>query len=119
MLVAPCVSAASTEEGPLLSVALATTNLASSSGASFEDAPSEESMELDYINDSVLTMDAQPAMTPQVISSPTEAVVTTNITTPTAPEAGASGSSDMANTVSEHWADIVSSKEVAALKMDE
>ncbi|KAG5352521.1 hypothetical protein C0989_001955 [Termitomyces sp. Mn162] len=116
--VAPSVSAAPTEEGPLLLVAVTTTNLASSSGASSEDAPAEESIELDYVNHSALTMDAQPAMTPQVILSLMEAVVATNVATLTAPEARTSGSSDMANAVSECWADIVSSKEAEASKME-
>ncbi|KAG5735440.1 hypothetical protein E4T56_gene12778 [Termitomyces sp. T112] len=111
--------AAPTEEGPSLSVAAVTTNPALSSGASSEDTLSEESMELDYIDDSALTMIAQPAMTPQVVPSPTEVVVATNIATLTASEAGSSGFDDMANTVLEHWADIVRNKEVEALKMDE
>ncbi|KAG5350581.1 hypothetical protein C0989_010283 [Termitomyces sp. Mn162] len=102
MSAAPSVSAAPTEKGPLSSVALATTNPALSSGAFSEDAPSEESMELDYINNSALTTDAQLAMTSQVVPSPMEAVVATNITTPTAPEAKTSGSSNTVNAVLEH-----------------
>ncbi|KNZ77544.1 hypothetical protein J132_05169 [Termitomyces sp. J132] len=114
--VAPFVSAAPTEEGPLLSVAATTINPALSSSVSSKDTPTEESMELNYVNNSALTMDAQPATTPQVIPSPIEAVVATDIATLTAPEAG--GSSDMANAVLEHWVDIVSSKETEASKMD-
>ncbi|KAG5332703.1 hypothetical protein C0989_006669 [Termitomyces sp. Mn162] len=99
--VAPPASAAPTEEGPLLAVAAITTNPVSSSGASSEDAPTEEFMELDYTDNSVLLTDAQPATTPQVVPSPIEAVVATNVAMPTAPEAGNSGSSDMANAVLE------------------
>ncbi|KAG5349984.1 hypothetical protein C0989_000882 [Termitomyces sp. Mn162] len=119
LLVASPISAAPTEEGPLLSMALATTNPATSSGVSSEDAPSEESMELDYIDNSALTMSVQPVTAPLVISSPTYAVVATNVATPIAPEAGSSGSSDTANAVLEHWVDIMSNKEAAALKMNE
>ncbi|KAG5332682.1 hypothetical protein C0989_006735 [Termitomyces sp. Mn162] len=60
--VVPSANAAPTEEGPLLSVAATTTNPALSSGASSEDIPTEESMELDYANNSALPTDAQPAM---------------------------------------------------------
>ncbi|KNZ72256.1 hypothetical protein J132_04048 [Termitomyces sp. J132] len=116
--VAPPISAAPTEEGPLLSVAAATSIPLLSSGVSSEDTPTEESMELDYADNSALTMPVQLAMTPQVVPSPTEAVVATNITTPTTPEAGSSGLSDMANAVLEHWADIMSNKEAEASKMD-
>ncbi|KAG5338690.1 hypothetical protein C0989_006585 [Termitomyces sp. Mn162] len=116
--VVPPASAAPTEEGPLLSVAAATSISLSSSGMSSEDAPMEESMELDA-NNSALTTPVQPAMTPQVISSLTEAVVATNIATPITPGTGSSGPSDTTNTVLECWADIVSSKEAEALKMDE
>ncbi|KAG5335769.1 hypothetical protein E4T56_gene13812 [Termitomyces sp. T112] len=49
---------------------------------------------------------------------PTEVVVATNIAMPTASEAGTSGSSDMVNAVSEHWADIMSSEKAEASKMD-
>ncbi|KAG5317874.1 hypothetical protein C0989_000470, partial [Termitomyces sp. Mn162] len=63
-------------------------------------------------------MPAQPATTPQVVPSHTEAVVATNIVIPTASEAGVSGSNDMANTVLECWADIMSNKEAEALKMN-
>ncbi|KAG5716508.1 hypothetical protein E4T56_gene16171 [Termitomyces sp. T112] len=115
--VATSASAAPTEEGPLSSVAATTTNSALSSGASLENAPAEESMEFNYVDDSALTMNAQPVTTPPVVPSPREVVVVTNITTPTAPEAGTSGSSDTANAVLECWADIVSSKEVEASKM--
>ncbi|KAG5335713.1 hypothetical protein C0989_000573 [Termitomyces sp. Mn162] len=80
--------------------------------------PSEESIELDYVNNSALTMDAQPAMTLQVVPSPMEVVLVTNITTPAAPEAGTSGPNDTANAVFEHWADIMSSKEAEAWEMD-
>ncbi|KAG5352622.1 hypothetical protein C0989_001445 [Termitomyces sp. Mn162] len=116
--VAPPISAAPTEEGPLLSVAAAISIPLSSSGVSSEDTLSEESMELDYADDSALTMPVQLAMTPQVVPSPTEAVVATNITTPTTPEAGSSGLSDMANAILEHWANIMSNKEAEASKMD-
>ncbi|KAG5350150.1 hypothetical protein C0989_012482, partial [Termitomyces sp. Mn162] len=61
----------------------------------------------------------QLTATPQVAPSPMEAVVATNVTTPTAPEAGSSGPSDMANAVLEHWVDIMSNEEAEALKMDE
>ncbi|KAG5336990.1 hypothetical protein C0989_011293 [Termitomyces sp. Mn162] len=119
---APTISAAPTEEGPLSSVAVAkstTATLLLSSGASLEHTPTEKSMELDYANNSTLTTPVPPAMTPQVIPSPMEAAVMTNVATPTTPEAGTSSSSFMANTVSEHWADIVSNKEKEASKMDE
>ncbi|KAG5349044.1 hypothetical protein C0989_006418 [Termitomyces sp. Mn162] len=115
----PPMSAAPTEEGPSLSVALATTNPAMSSGASLQNAPTEESMELDYANDSLAPMNPQPVMTPQVILSLSDAAVAANVTTPTAPEARSSGSIDMANAVSECWADIVSNEEAEASKMDE
>ncbi|KAG5353042.1 hypothetical protein C0989_010848 [Termitomyces sp. Mn162] len=117
--VAPPTSAAPTEEGPSLPVAIATSIPPLSSGASSEDAPTEESLELDYANDSALTTPVQLATTPQVVPSPMEVVVATNIATPTTPEAGSSGPSDMANAVLEHWVDIVSNKEAEALKMDE
>ncbi|KAG5338854.1 hypothetical protein C0989_005824 [Termitomyces sp. Mn162] len=108
--VAPSTSAAPTEEGPLSSVAAATSIPPSSSGVSLEDAPSEKSMELDYANNSTLTM---------LVLSPAEVVVATDVTTPTAPEAGSSGPSDTANAVLECWTDIVSNKEAEASKMDE
>ncbi|KAG5716349.1 hypothetical protein E4T56_gene8683 [Termitomyces sp. T112] len=120
--VAPSASAAPTEEGPLLSVAVATSTAAplpSSSGASSKDAPSEKSMELGYANDPMFPVPVQLVTTPQAVPSPTEVVVATTIATPTAPEAGANGSSDTANTVLEHWADIVSNDEAEASKMDE
>ncbi|KAG5338670.1 hypothetical protein C0989_006675 [Termitomyces sp. Mn162] len=110
---------APTEEGPLSSVAVATSTPPSSSGAFSEDAPTEESMELDYADNSVLATLVQPAMTPQVVLSPIEAVVVTNITASTTPEAGSSGSSDMADTVLECWVDIMRNEEAGALKMDE
>ncbi|KAG5730761.1 hypothetical protein E4T56_gene3490 [Termitomyces sp. T112] len=116
-------SAAPTEEGPSSSsVAVAKSTAATpllSSGASSEHAPTEESMELDYVNDSALTTPVPPATTPQVVPSPMEVAVATKVATPTTPEAGTSGSSNTANTVSEHWVDIVSNKEVEASKMDE
>ncbi|KAG5342444.1 hypothetical protein C0989_001508 [Termitomyces sp. Mn162] len=112
------MSAAPTEEGPLLSVAATTSISPLSSSASSENALSEKSMDLDYANNSALTMPVQPAMTPQVIPSPMEVVVATNVATPTAPEAGFSSPSDMANTVLEYWANIVSNKEAEASKMD-
>ncbi|KAG5334841.1 hypothetical protein C0989_002807 [Termitomyces sp. Mn162] len=120
--VAPTASAAPPEEGPLLSVAVAKSTTATpplSSGASSEHAPIEVSMELDYANKSVLTTLVPPAMTPQIVPSPIEVAVVTNVVTPTASEAGTNGSSDMVNAVLEHWADIVSNKEAEASKMDE
>ncbi|KAG5330269.1 hypothetical protein C0989_009033, partial [Termitomyces sp. Mn162] len=114
--VAPPASAAPTEEGPSL---LATSIPLSSSSASSEDALSENSMDLNYADNSMLTTPVQLAMTPQVIPSPMEVVVATNIATLTASEAGSSGSSDMANAVLECWADIGSNKEAEASKMDE
>ncbi|KAG5351117.1 hypothetical protein C0989_007892 [Termitomyces sp. Mn162] len=116
--VAPPTSAAPTEESSLLSMAVATSIPPLSSSASLEDTPIEESMELDYTNNSALTIPVQPAMTPQVVLSPTEAVVATNVTTSTAPKAESSHPSDMANAVLECWADIMSNKEAEALKMD-
>ncbi|KAG5352085.1 hypothetical protein C0989_003884 [Termitomyces sp. Mn162] len=112
------VSAALTEARPLSLVAAATTNPESSSGASSEDAPLEESMELDYTDDSALTMPVQPVTTMPVIPSTLEVVVATNIATPTAPEAGSSGSNNTDNAVLEHWEDIMSNKEAAASKID-
>ncbi|KAG5352398.1 hypothetical protein C0989_002487 [Termitomyces sp. Mn162] len=112
------MSAAPTEEGPSLSVAVATFIPLLSSGVSLEDALSEKSMNLDYADNFAVTMPVQPAMTPQVVPSPMEAVVVTNTATPTAPEADASGPSDTANAVLEHWADIMSNKEAEASKMD-
>ncbi|KAG5351949.1 hypothetical protein C0989_004401 [Termitomyces sp. Mn162] len=90
-----------------------------SSSVSSQDAPTEESMELDYADNSLAPTNPQLAMTPQVIPSPSDAAIVTNIATPTAPEAGSSGSIDTANAVSECWADIMSNEEVAASKMDE
>ncbi|KAG5352683.1 hypothetical protein C0989_001147 [Termitomyces sp. Mn162] len=116
---APPTSKAPTEEGPLLSVAEATINPAIGSGASLDNTPTEESMELDYANDSALPTSVQPAMTSSVISSPLDAAVVTNIATPATTETVSNGSSDTANAVSEHWADIVSNKEAVASKMDE
>ncbi|KAG5349078.1 hypothetical protein C0989_006119 [Termitomyces sp. Mn162] len=116
------MSAALTEEDPSLSVAVATFTAnppLSGSGASSDDALSEKSMELDYANNPMVPMPIQLATTLQVVPSAMEAVVATNIATPTAPEAGTSGSKDIANTVLEHWVDIVSNKEAKALKMDE
>ncbi|KAG5718377.1 hypothetical protein E4T56_gene8308 [Termitomyces sp. T112] len=110
-------SAAPTEEGPSSSVVLATTNPATSSSASSQDAPTEKSMELDYTNNSLAPTNLHPEMTPQVIPSPSKVAVVTNIATLAAPEAGSSGSINMANAVLECWADIVSSEEVVALKM--
>ncbi|KAG5333477.1 hypothetical protein C0989_005769 [Termitomyces sp. Mn162] len=60
----PPMSAAPTKEGPSLSVALATTNSAMSSGISFQDAPTEESMELDYTDASLAPTNPQLATTP-------------------------------------------------------
>ncbi|KAG5338034.1 hypothetical protein J132_09731 [Termitomyces sp. J132] len=116
---APPASAAPTEDGPLSSVVAATSTPPLSSGAFSEDAPTEKSMEFDYADNSTLTMPVQPAMTPQVVPSPIEVTVATNVATPTTPEAGTSGSSDMANAVLENWVDIKSNKEAEALKMDE
>ncbi|KAG5342373.1 hypothetical protein C0989_002846 [Termitomyces sp. Mn162] len=110
-------SAAPTEEGPSSSVVLATTNPATSSSASSQDAPTEKSIELDYTNNSLAPTNLHPEMTPQVIPSPSKVAVVTNIATLAAPEAGSSGSINMANAVLECWADIVSSEEVVALKM--
>ncbi|KAG5338969.1 hypothetical protein C0989_005468 [Termitomyces sp. Mn162] len=94
-------NAAPTKEGPSLSVAMATTDCTTSSGASSQNAPTEESMELDYTDDSVVPTNPQPEVTPPVIPSPLDAAVTTNVATPAAPEAGSSGSIDMANTILE------------------
>ncbi|KAG5334172.1 hypothetical protein C0989_004195 [Termitomyces sp. Mn162] len=113
------MSAAPTKEGPLLSAAVTTSIPPLSSSVSSEDALTEESMELDYADNSTLTMPVQLVTTPQVFPSSTEVVVATNIVTPTTPEAGFSGPIGMANAVSECWADIVSNKGAEALKMDE
>ncbi|KAG5337585.1 hypothetical protein C0989_009270 [Termitomyces sp. Mn162] len=120
-LAAPTMSAAPTEEVPLPSVAVALSTAApppSSSSMSSDDAPSEKSMELDYVNDSMMPIPIQPVMTPQVVPSSMEVAVATNIATPTTPEARTSGSSNMANTVLECWADIMSNEEAEASKMD-
>ncbi|KNZ75791.1 hypothetical protein J132_01537 [Termitomyces sp. J132] len=114
----PPMSAAPTEEGPSLSVAVTTSIPPLSSGVSLEDALSEKSMDLDYADNFALTMPVQPAMTPQVVPSPMEVVLVTNTATPTAPEAESSGPSNTANAVLEHWADIISNKELEASKMD-
>ncbi|KAG5337150.1 hypothetical protein C0989_010507 [Termitomyces sp. Mn162] len=66
------------------------------------DIPTEESMELDYANNSPAPMNLHPEMTPQVVSSPSDAAIATNIAILAIPEAGPSGSIDMANAVSEH-----------------
>ncbi|KAH0591485.1 hypothetical protein H2248_001551 [Termitomyces sp. 'cryptogamus'] len=104
------MSAALTEEGPSLSVALATTNLAMSSSVSSQNAPAEESMELDYTNNFSAPTNPQIATTPQIDPSPSDAVVATNIATTTALEAGSSGSIDMANAVLEHGIDIMTQR---------
>ncbi|KAG5353270.1 hypothetical protein C0989_008776 [Termitomyces sp. Mn162] len=104
----PPMSAAPTEKGPSLSVALATTDSAMSSSASSQNAPAEESMELDYTNNSLAPTNSQPVMTPQAVPSPSDAAIVINVATPTAPEVGSSGSIDMANTVSNCWVDIMS-----------
>ncbi|KAG5337472.1 hypothetical protein C0989_009597 [Termitomyces sp. Mn162] len=96
------VSIAPTEEGPSLLVALATTNSAMSSGASSQDAPTKKSMELDYTHNSLAPTNPQLAMTSQVVLSPSDAAIVTNIATLTAPKAGSSGSIDIANAVLEH-----------------
>ncbi|KAG5337935.1 hypothetical protein C0989_008635 [Termitomyces sp. Mn162] len=115
----PPWGAAPTEEGPSLLVATATTDPATSSTASSKDAPTEESMKLDYANNSLVPTNPCPEMTSQVVPSPSDVTVVTNVATPAIPEAGPSGSSDIANAVLECWVDIVSNEEVAALKMDE
>ncbi|KAG5349115.1 hypothetical protein C0989_005810 [Termitomyces sp. Mn162] len=115
----PPTSAAPTEEGPSLSAATAATDLATSSSAFSQNTPIEESMKLDYTNNSVVLINPQLEATTSVIPSPLDAVIATNVATLTAPEAGSSGSIDMANAVSECWMDIMSNEEVAALKMDE
>ncbi|KAG5335748.1 hypothetical protein C0989_000471 [Termitomyces sp. Mn162] len=119
---APTASAVPTEDGPLSSAAVAPSTATPPSlsfGASSDDAPSEKSMELDYIDDSTVPMPIQPAMTLQVVPSFMEAAVATKVASPTTPEAGTSSSSKTANAVSEHWADIVSNEEAEASKMDE
>ncbi|KNZ72250.1 hypothetical protein J132_04041 [Termitomyces sp. J132] len=117
--VVPLPSAALTEEGPSLSMALATTDPTTSSIVSSQDAPTEEFMGLDYTNNSSAPTNPHPETTPQVIPSPSDMAVATNIATLAVPEAGPSGSSDMANAISEQWADIVSNKKAVASKMDE
>ncbi|KAG5333927.1 hypothetical protein C0989_004638 [Termitomyces sp. Mn162] len=112
--VVPLLSAAPTEKGPSLSVVLATTNPAMSSIASSQDTPTDKSMELDYANDSLAPTNSHPATIPQVIPSPLDVTIATNIATLATFEAGSSGSNDMANTVSECWADIMSNKEAVA-----
>ncbi|KAG5334190.1 hypothetical protein C0989_004135 [Termitomyces sp. Mn162] len=114
----PPTSAALIEEGPSLSVAIAATDPAMSSGASSQNTPAE-SMELDYANDSVASTNSQLEATPSVVPSPSDAAVATNIATPAAPKPGSGGSIDTALAVSECWADIVSNEEAAASKMDE
>ncbi|KAG5348879.1 hypothetical protein C0989_007453 [Termitomyces sp. Mn162] len=99
---APPPSAAPTEEGPSASMVLAATHSAVSSDASSWDTPTEESMELDYADNSLVSTSPSPEMTPQVVSGPSDMAVATNIATPAIPEAGPSGSSDMANAVLEH-----------------
>ncbi|KAG5340200.1 hypothetical protein C0989_002602 [Termitomyces sp. Mn162] len=90
-----------------------------SSAASSQDAPMEESMELDYANDSLALTNPYPETTPQVVLSPLDAAIATNVANLAIPEARLSGSSDTANAVLECWADIVSNKKAAALKMNE
>ncbi|KAG5336744.1 hypothetical protein C0989_011967 [Termitomyces sp. Mn162] len=114
----PPASAAPTEEGCSLSVASATTNPATSSSVSSQDTPVEKSMELDYANDSLAPTNPQLSITPPVIPSPSDAAIVTNVATPTAPEAGSSGSIDMTNAVLEHWAHIISNERAAASRMD-
>ncbi|KAG5719174.1 hypothetical protein E4T56_gene11829 [Termitomyces sp. T112] len=83
------------------------------------DAPSEESMELDYANNLAVRTSVQPVTSSPVVPSPSDAAVATNIATLAAPETVSNGSSDTANAVSECWADIMSNKEAVASKMDE
>ncbi|KAG5327922.1 hypothetical protein C0989_010975, partial [Termitomyces sp. Mn162] len=83
------------------------------------DAPLEESMELDYANNSLVPTNPSPEMAPQVIPSPSDTAVATNVAIPAVPKAGPSGSSDMANAVLEHWEGIMSNEEAVASKMDE
>ncbi|KNZ77541.1 hypothetical protein J132_05166 [Termitomyces sp. J132] len=83
----PPVSAAPTKEGLSLSVATAATNPATSSGASSQNAPTKESMELDYAK-SLVPTNPQPEATPPVILSPSDVAIATNVATPTAPETG-------------------------------
>ncbi|KAG5349675.1 hypothetical protein C0989_002428 [Termitomyces sp. Mn162] len=90
-----------------------------SSAASSQDTPTEESMRLDYANNSSVHTNPHPETTLQVFPSPLYAAIAMNISTPPVPEAGTSGSNNMANTVLEHWADIVSNEEAVASKMDE
>ncbi|KAG5349029.1 hypothetical protein C0989_006495, partial [Termitomyces sp. Mn162] len=117
--VVPPLSAAPTKEEPSLSVALATTDPAVRSAASSQDALMEESMALDYADNSSALTNSSSEMTLQVVSSPSNMAVTTDVASPAIPEAGPSGSIDIANAVSECWVDIVSNKEVVASKMDE
>ncbi|KAG5334674.1 hypothetical protein C0989_003182 [Termitomyces sp. Mn162] len=108
-----------TEEGPSLSVASATTNPAASSITSSQNAPTEESIKLDYANNSLVPTNFHLTMTPQVVPSPSDVAIVTNAATLATPEAESSGSIDMANATLKCWADIMSNKEAAALKMDE
>ncbi|KAG5336293.1 hypothetical protein C0989_012266 [Termitomyces sp. Mn162] len=111
----PPVSAAPTE-GPSLLVAAATIDLATSSGASLQNAPIEESMELDYADNSAALTNLQPEVTSLVVPSPLDAVVATNVATPITLEAGSSGSIDMANAVLECWVDIMSNEKAQPQK---
>ncbi|KAG5329909.1 hypothetical protein C0989_009157 [Termitomyces sp. Mn162] len=78
-----------------------------------------KSMKLDYIDESAAPTASNPEMTDLIVPSPLEAAVATNITTPVTPEARTSGSNDMTNVVSKCWANIMSSKEVSFLQMEE
>ncbi|KAG5335702.1 hypothetical protein C0989_000614 [Termitomyces sp. Mn162] len=98
----PPISAAPTEERPSSSVAIATTDPATSSGASSQNASAEEFMELDYTDNSVEPTNHHSEATSPVVPSLLDVAIVTNIATPTALEAGSSGSIDRANSVLKH-----------------
>ncbi|KAG5352086.1 hypothetical protein C0989_003885 [Termitomyces sp. Mn162] len=110
---------APTEAGMLLIVVEATSGPSANPVTSSEDVATEESMELDYVNEPYAPTNASPEMPDPVIPSPLDTSVATNIATPIAPKAGTSSSSDTTNVVLEHWANIVSSKEASSSQMDE
>ncbi|KAG5351829.1 hypothetical protein C0989_004776 [Termitomyces sp. Mn162] len=112
------MGAAPTEAGPSSVVVGATSGSSANPVTSSEDVTTKKSMELDYVDEPYVPINASPETTDSIIPGPLNASVATNVTTLVAPEARTRGSSDATNIISECWADIVSSKEVSFSQMD-
>ncbi|KAG5338517.1 hypothetical protein C0989_007221 [Termitomyces sp. Mn162] len=115
----PPPSPSASAEEQAATVASASIGLAATSNVSFQDAPTVESMELDYTNGTLVPTELCLEMTSPVIPGPLEMTVVTNIATSIICEAETSSSSDTANAVSECLADIMNSKEAISSQMDE